>query len=83
MLATNLIVLKGGYFQNDLLTIAYPYHFTTLETLHTITALSTVTTTIKIAHIMNSPLFNFANCSLTSSVFGITKQNRIDQSIMG
>ena len=72
MFATSLIVLNGGHFPNGLLTIAYPYHFTTLESLHTLTYLSTVTVNIKNVHIMNSLLCNIAYCSLTSSVFGIT-----------
>jgi hypothetical protein len=37
MLATNLLVLHSGHFPSSLLTIAYHYHPSTLDTLHALT----------------------------------------------
>jgi hypothetical protein len=78
MLATNLLVLHSGHFPSGLITIAYPYHPSTIENPHTLTDLNTVTITTQIVYIVNSYLYNIANCSLTSPVFAITTKLNLD-----
>jgi len=78
MLATHLLVLHSGHFPSSLITIAYPYHSSTIETLHTLTNLNTVTITTQSVYTLNSPLCNIANCSLTSPVFVITTKQNLD-----